>query len=138
LVGRSALFRLLSFSAGMSTIPPPFCRVDKMLEDHVGKDKMVFPPYSRERLAELGELVSSDFEVYGVGWRESAVDVAISGLGWISLTGAGPVRVRVRAPRDVLVTLRDPLMPYESWDTTAKFTGASTIKRGKKKQGRRA
>ncbi|CAM9996517.1 unnamed protein product, partial [Choristocarpus tenellus] len=118
--------------------PTDATRVEAMLQNHLGKDQMIFPPYSTERLQELGEMVSYDFEVYGAGWKESAADVVISGLGWLSLTGAGPVRIRVTAPKDVLVMLRDPLMPYESWDTTAKYTGGATIKKGKKKQGRRS
>lgn len=69
---------------------------------------------------------------------QSAADVVIAGLGWVSVTGAGPVTLRVWAPRGVLVMAREPLLPYESWETTAKFTGGATVKKGRKKQGRRA
>lgn len=69
---------------------------------------------------------------------QAAADVVIAGLGWVSVTGAGPVTLRVWAPRGVLVMAREPLLPYESWETTAKFTGGATVKKGRKKQGRRA
>ncbi|CAM9752959.1 unnamed protein product [Ectocarpus sp. 13 AM-2016] len=109
-----------------------------MLSEHVGKGQMIFPPFDQERVDELGPLVPTDFDIMGAGWRESAADVVIAGLGWVSVTGAGPVTVRVWAPRGVLVMAREPLLPYESWETTAKFTGGSTVKKGRKKQGRRA
>lgn len=70
--------------------------------------------------------------------KQSAADVVIAGLGWVSVTGAGPVTLRVWAPRGVLAMAREPLLPYESWETTAKFTGGATVKKGRKKQGRRA
>eukprot|EP00903_Cladosiphon_okamuranus_P021077 g19362.t1 len=113
-------------------------RVDDMLSQHVGKGQMIFPPFEPERLEELGALAPTDFDIVGAGWREAAADVVIAGLGWISVTGAGPVTLRVWAPRGVLVMAREPLLPYESWETTAKFTGGATVKKGRKKQGRRA
>jgi hypothetical protein len=77
------------------------------------------------------------FTVQGDGWKRAGVDVVLSGLGWVSITGAGSCDIKVTAPKDMLVMLRDPLMPYEAWDSTSKFTGSKTVKKGKKKQGRR-
>ena len=45
--------------------------------------------------------------------------------------------MQVTAPKDMLLMMREPLMPFEAWDTTSVFTGARTIKKGKKVQGRR-
>lgn len=41
-----------------------------MLTQHVGKDRMIFPPFEPERVEELGELVPTDFDIMGAGWRE--------------------------------------------------------------------
>lgn len=45
-------------------------RVEAMLEQHVGKDQLIFPPFSPERVEELGEHVATDFDIMGAGWRE--------------------------------------------------------------------
>lgn len=49
---------------------PALGRVDDMLAKHLGKDKMVFPPYETERLEEIGEMVTTDFDIMGAGWKE--------------------------------------------------------------------
>lgn len=41
-----------------------------MLSSHVGKNEMIFPPYSLDRVKELGDLVPTDFDIVGAGWRE--------------------------------------------------------------------
>lgn len=41
-----------------------------MLTQHVGRDQMIFPPFEPERMEELGELVPTDFDIMGAGWRE--------------------------------------------------------------------
>ncbi|CAM9856179.1 unnamed protein product, partial [Phaeothamnion confervicola] len=110
-------------------------RADDFLQTHIGK--LVFPPYTPERLAELGPMEAADFAVAGAGWRRAAVDIVLGGLGWVSLTGAGDARIRVTAPRGVMVAAREPLMPFEARETTAKFTGSQVVKKGNKKQGRR-
>ncbi|KAG5175010.1 P-loop containing nucleoside triphosphate hydrolase protein [Tribonema minus] len=111
-------------------------RVDEFIDKHMGS-KLLFPPFSKERYQELGPMVSSEFTVVGEGWRRAGPDIVLSGLGWISVTGAGECAVKVTAPKDILVLTRDPLMPFEAWDTTSTFTGTRTVKRGKKTQGRR-
>ncbi len=106
-------------------------RADEFLDKHIGE--LVFPPYTPERRAELGAWVPRDFEIEGTGWKTSAIDIVISGLGWISVTGALGCKVRVMAPEAVGVRLRSPLMPYETWATTAKWTGLRAIKSDKQK-----
>jgi 30S ribosome assembly GTPase len=110
-------------------------RADEFLQKHVGD--LVFPPFSAERVAEIGPLVPRELEVQGNGWKTSAVDIVISGLGWVSVTGALNCTVRVMAPESVGVRLREPLMPYETWDTTARWTGLRAIKSNSKKGGSR-
>eukprot|EP00624_Nannochloropsis_granulata_P001154 evm.model.NODE_1531_length_19035_cov_17.377516.6 len=110
-------------------------RADEFLEKHIGD--LVFPPFTQERRAEMGPWVARDFDIEGTGWKTSAIDIVISGLGWISITGALNCKVRVMAPEAVGVRLRSPLMPYETWATTAKWTGLRAIKSDKQKGGSR-
>lgn len=35
------------------------------------------------------------FQLQGAGWNEASHDIVIAGLGWISVTGAGPITLRV-------------------------------------------
>ena len=106
-------------------------RADEFLDKHIGD--LVFPPFTQERRAEMGPWVARDFDIEGTGWKTSAIDIVISGLGWISITGALNCKVRVMAPEAVGVRLRSPLMPYETWATTAKWTGLRAIKSDKQK-----
>lgn len=112
-------------------------RAEDFIDKHIGSD-LLFPPYSKERLEELGPMVTSEFIVSGSGWKQSVEDIVLSGLGWVSVTGAGECRVKVTAPQDMLVMTRPAMMPFEAWDTTSTFTGGRTVKKGKKVQGRRA
>ncbi|CAG9467096.1 unnamed protein product [Pedinophyceae sp. YPF-701] len=84
-------------------------RAPALLRDHVGD--LLSPPRSAERGASLGELVPADVEVEGSSWRESSVDVCVSGLGWVAVGCEGPALLRVWAPRGVAVTTRDALVP---------------------------
>lgn len=111
-------------------------RADEFLDKHLGSE-LIFPPFSKDRLGELGEWTPREFNITGGGWKTSATDIVISGLGWISVTGALDCTVRVMVPEHVGVRLRDPLMPYETWDTTARWTGLRAIKTSKKKGGSR-
>ncbi len=100
------------------------------LEKHCGG--LISPPSSAERLAELGPMESRDFEVYGDSWRSAATDLVISGLGWISITGTGPCKIRVTAPKGTAMNQREALLPYEASHSTAKFTGGKILKRSRK------
>ncbi len=48
------------------------------------------------------------------GWLESSHDLVIPGLGWIAVTGCGPVGVRLATPVGLDASLRTPLLPFES------------------------
>lgn len=106
-------------------------RAGEFLDSHLGE--LISPPFTQERRAAMGPWVPRDFEIEGTGWKTSAVDIVISGLGWISVTGALDCKVRVMAPEAVGVRLRSPLMPYETWATTAKWTGLRAVKSDKQK-----
>jgi len=116
--------------------PTPTNKAEEILQKHIGK--LVFPPFSEDRLEALTqETVSHEFTIHGAGWKRAAKDLHISGLGFIGVTGAGTCKVRITAPKNVMVLMRDALMPYDSRDSTAKFTGGRTVKKGAKKGGRR-
>lgn len=111
-------------------------KVATFLEKHVGK--LVTPPDSPERMAELGPYETTEFTIHGDSWKKASADVVIAGLGWVSITGTGPCRVRVSVPSQTGVQVREPLLPFEARFTTAKFTGGKLMKKsskpGKKKQ----
>ena len=77
----------------------------------------------------------------GDGWRKSSKDIVIAGLGWVSITGVGEVKVRVTVPDGTAVGVRDALLPYEvTGGTAARFTGGriqklSTKSRSTKNSG---
>lgn len=98
---------------------------------HVGK--MLTPPSSPDAYARLGDWTSKSLTVDGNGWKKACADVVLSGLGWIALTGAGSMQIRVWVPKDVGVFMREPLMPFELSSGVSTFTGTRTVNRKKKR-----
>eukprot|EP00177_Eucheuma_denticulatum_P006089 GFKZ01011102.1.p1 GENE.GFKZ01011102.1~~GFKZ01011102.1.p1 ORF type:complete len:646 (+),score=82.36 GFKZ01011102.1:322-2259(+) len=94
---------------------------------HVGG--LLTPPYSEEGLEQLGEWTTKTFSMVGEGWRKASVDVVFSGLGWIAVTGPGPVKLRVCVPQGVGVFTREPLMPFEAQTGVSKYTGTRAVNR---------
>ena len=72
------------------------------------------------------------FAVSGESWRKSNTDIVIAGLGWISITGTGDCKLKVRAPAGIYVGERDALLPFEAPTSTAKFTGGRIHQRSRK------
>ena len=105
--------------------------VSGFLSRHIGT--LVTPPYVLDRMKDVGPCNSFDFYINGEGWRQSCCDIVLGGLGWVSVTGAGPCTVRVTTPKGTLVTQRRPLLPYEAHSSSAKFSGGRIVKKSKKK-----
>lgn len=63
------------------------------------------------------------FDLAGRGWLESSDDIVFPGLGWISLTGCGPIQVRAIAAAGTKPYCREPVMPFEAQRTMKKWTG---------------
>lgn len=102
---------------------------------HVGK--MLTPPTSADDFARLGEWTSKTVTVDGDGWKRASMDVVLSGLGWVSLTGAGSIQIKIWAPKDVGVFTREPLMPYELSTGVSTYTGTRAVNKKKPRAQRR-
>merc|ERR1712232_914078 len=98
--------------------------IDEFIRNQVGK--VLTPPSDPERLDEIGALETHEFRIRGRGWDEAACDIVLSGLGWVSFTGSGDMRIRVSMPKGIMVKKRAPLLPREARvTTTKKFTGGT-------------
>jgi hypothetical protein len=82
-----------------------------------------------ERWKELGLFDDHLLSIQGVGWNEAAADIALMGLGWVAVTGAGTATIRVRVPKGIGVSVRPPIMPYDVWETTARYTGNRAVRK---------
>jgi len=108
--------------------PTDSAKMNETIQKQVGK--LLVPPLDPNRLnAIIGEnnLDQTDLIIEGCGWKEASADVAIRGLGWIAITGAGKARVRVGVPHGIGVSVRPPMMPYDIWDNAAKYTGGKAV-----------
>jgi hypothetical protein len=99
---------------------------DEFTRRHIGE--FLTPPFDVDRLDELGEWASKSFTAEGAGWKMACVDIVLSGLGWVSLTGAGSIRVRIWTPRGVGVFTREALMPFEVRTSgVSRYTGTNAV-----------
>jgi 30S ribosome assembly GTPase len=133
LIGDCKPFLLTFFVAnGIKLHPTDSSKADEFIQKHCGE--ILVPPLGGpERLAELGDFEEHVIDVDGVGWKESAADIALTGLGWVAVTGAGTATVKVSVPKGIGVSLRPPLMPFDVWETTARYTGSKAVRKSTKK-----
>lgn len=113
-------------------------RADEVIEKHVGK--MLTPPLEPgpERMEAIGEFEYHDITIHGEGWKQAAADITLRGLGWVAVTGAGSARVRIGVPKGMGISVRPPLMPFDVWEATAKYTGGRAVRKsGKSRSGKR-
>lgn len=113
-------------------------KADEFTSNHVGK--MLTPPLEPgpERLEDIGEFEYHEIEVQGEGWKQAAADITLRGLGWVAVTGAGTAKVRIGVPKGIGITVRPPLMPFDVWEATAKYTGGRAVRKsGKSRSGKR-
>lgn len=141
LIGDCKPFLFTFFVAnGIKLHPTDSSRADEFIQKHAGE--MLVPPLGGpERLAQLGEFETHVIDVEGSGWKEAAADITLTGLGWVAVTGAGTATVKISVPKGVGVSLRPPLMPFDIWDSTARYTGSRAVRKstktkyGKKRSG---
>lgn len=100
---------------------------EEFMRRHAGG--MLTPPSSPEALEKLGEWTAKTFVATGEGWKKSCMDIVLSGLGWIAVTGVGEITLRVQVPKGVGVFTREPLMPFETQTGASAYTGTSLVNR---------
>lgn len=119
--------------------PTDSAKADEFTEKHVGN--LLTPPLAlpgNERMAEIGEFEYHDIDIEGNGWKEAAADITLRGLGWVAVTGPGTAKVRIGVPKGIGVSVRPPLMPFDVWEATAKYTGGRAVRKsGKSRSGKR-
>ena len=123
---------------GVKLHPTKSARAEAFVRDHAGK--MLTPPLEPgpERMAQIGEFEEHIVTIDGAGWKEAAADITLRGLGWVAVTGAGKAQLRIMVPKGIGVSVRPPLMPFDVWETTAKYTGGRAIRKSSKsKAGKR-
>lgn len=130
-----AFFFTCFFSAQVKIHPGRVEEAEDFTKTHLGQ--MLTPPSSTEGFERLGEWTTKSFSVDGDSWKKSSVDIVLSGLGWISVTGPGRVRVRVCLPKEVGVFTRDPLMPFEVQGGVSAYTGQHGVNRRQENRSRR-
>lgn len=107
-------------------------KADDFTTKHVGT--LLKPPLEPgvERMSEIGEFEYHEIDIEGSGWKEAAADITLRGLGWVSVTGPGTAKVRIGVPKGIGVSVRPPLMPYDVWEATAKYTGGRAVRKSSK------
>jgi hypothetical protein len=104
---------------------------------------MLTPPLAPgpERIAELGEFEEHILNIQGMGWKEAAADISLTGLGWVAVTGPGDAKIKISVPKGIGVLVRPPLMPFDVWEVASKYTGGRAVRKtsksasGKRRKG---
>lgn len=139
MIGDSKPFLFTFFVANEVKLHPTASdKADEFIRKHAGG--MLTPPLApgEERMAELGEFDSHILDIEGAGWKEAAADLTLTGLGWVAVTGAGSVKVKVSVPKGIGIAVRPPLMPFDIWEVAAKYTGTKAVRKsGKTKSGKK-
>jgi hypothetical protein len=112
--------------------PTDASRAPEFIEKHVGE--MLTPPLApgKERMEQIGEFEDHLVTIEGTGWKEAAADIALTGLGWVSVMGAGTATVKISVPKGIGVAVRPPLMPFDVWESAAKYTGGRAVRKSSK------
>jgi len=130
LIGDSKPFLFTFFvSNEIKLHPTDASRADDFIRKHAGG--LLTPPLSpgEERMEQIGKFQDHIVDIEGTGWKEAAADIALAGLGWVAVTGAGSAKVKISVPKNIAVSVRPPLMPFDIWESTAKYTGSRAVKK---------
>eukprot|EP01082_Thalassiosira_pseudonana_P003921 g3042.t1 g3042 contig12:1307115-1308808(-) len=133
LIGDSKPFLFTFFVANDIKLHPTDSeKSDEFTAKHVGT--LLTPPLEPgpERMKDIGEFEYHTINIDGDGWKQAAADITLRGLGWVAVTGAGKAQVRVGVPKGVGVSVRPPLMPFDVWEATAKYTGGRAVRKSSK------
>lgn len=133
LVGDSRPFLFTFFVANAIKLhPTDTLKAEEVLRKHSGT--MLTPPLlsGQDRLEQLGPMELHEISIKGEGWKKASADIALSGLGWISVTGPGVAQVRISVPAGTAVSVRPPLMPFDVWEAASRYTGGRAIRKSRK------
>ena len=138
-IGESKPFLLTFFVANdIKLHPTDSSKAGAFIAGHAGG--MLTPPLEPgpERMEQLGEFQDHIVDIEGMGWKEAAADITLAGLGWVAVTGAGSVQIKISVPKGIGVSVRPPLMPFDIWEVAAKYTGTKAVRKSSKsKTGKR-
>jgi ribosome biogenesis GTPase A len=112
--------------------PTDTSRATEFIQKHAGE--MLTPPLAPgpERIAELGEFEEHILDIQGMGWKEAAADISLTGLGWVAVTGPGDAKIKISVPKGIGVLVRPPLMPFDVWEVASKYTGGRAVRKSSK------
>ena len=138
-IGDSKPFLFTFFVANQIKLHPTNqAKADDFVATHAGG--MLTPPLEpgATRMEQIGEFETHVVEIKGESWKEAAADITLTGLGWVSVTGPGTCMVEIKVPKGIGVQVRPPLMPYDMWESTARYTGSRSVRKsGKSVSGKR-
>lgn len=82
---------------------------DELFKKHFKQGKILLPPVPENE--EIKGLESQTvFDMNGGGFQKACQDIAIPGLGWISVACKGPVKIKVFVPEGITPLARSPLV----------------------------
>ncbi|KAL6006883.1 hypothetical protein ACLOJK_032379 [Asimina triloba] len=81
---------------------------DEIRRKHAGV--RLQPPIGADRVSELGEWKKREFKVSGISWEVNSVDIAVAGLGWLSMGLKGDATVALWTYDGIEIVERDPLV----------------------------
>lgn len=70
----------------------------------------VQPPIGEDRASELGQWNPREIKVSGISWEVNSVDIAVAGLGWLSIGLKGEATFLLWTYDGVYITQREPLV----------------------------
>ncbi|GJD11096.1 Uncharacterized protein YqeH [Galdieria sulphuraria] len=105
-------FHVVVYASSEVSIHISSCReAEQFLSSHMSQ--LLKPPLDKNWIHQMAiQWETNRFSIQGKGWKESAGDIAIAGLGWISFVGCGKMEVDCIVPRGIRLELRDPLLPH--------------------------
>lgn len=81
---------------------------EEIRKSHIGV--RLQPPVGADHPSELGEWEEKEIQVSGTSWDVNSIDIAVAGLGWISLGLKGEANLTLWTFHGIGITLREPLV----------------------------
>ncbi|WCJ33326.1 P-loop containing nucleoside triphosphate hydrolases superfamily protein [Euphorbia peplus] len=81
---------------------------DEFWRNHVGV--RLQPPVGKDRATELGQWEEREIKATGTSWDVNSIDIAVAGLGWVSLGLKGEATLTLWSYDGIEISLREPLV----------------------------